>query len=70
MAFILNLSNSSYLSGAFLVNDSCFRTGPPCLCLCISFRLAVFLPNLGYASASLNAFTAAVTAWDSHLVDY
>ena len=60
---ILKFSNSTYLSGAFQLNDSCFRAGLPCLCPCVSLRQAVFVPDLGSESTSCSTITAAVEAW-------
>ena len=59
---ISKLSNCTYLSQAFQLNNSYFRAGPPCLGLRDSQRLAVFVVDLSPASASLSAIITAVAA--------
>ena len=60
---ILKLNNSTYLSRAFQLKNSCINAGLLCLCLCACLRKAVFLPGMGPASTFLIAITAAVSTW-------
>ena len=57
------LGISTYLSVTFLVNEGWLRSGPPCLCLCTSLRLAVLVPDLGPVSVSLSTITTAVAGY-------
>ena len=63
MTSISKLSNCTYFSGAFKLNDSCFRVGLTCLFLCTSLVLSVPAPDLGPTSTSLSTITAAVATW-------
>ena len=60
---ILKLMNSTYLSGSFLLKGDCFKAGLLHLCLYTSLGLAVFVPDMGPATASLIAITAALAGW-------
>ena len=62
MTSISKLSNSTYWSVAFQVNEGCFGSSPPCICLCTFFRQAVLVPDLVPASTFFSAITAAVAA--------
>ena len=52
-----------YLPVALQLKGSYLKAGPPCLGMCASPDLAVFVPEVGPASASIIALTVAVAAW-------
>ena len=63
MASMSKLSDATYLSGAFQLNDSSFRASLPCHFQCASLGLAVFASDLGPAFAYLGTITAAMVSW-------
>ena len=56
------------MSGAFQSKDGCLKVSSPCLCLCVSPILAILMPDVGLASASHSAITAAVAGWKAAYV--
>ena len=60
---IAKLINSTHLSETLQSQESCYRTGPPCICLHASPMLTVFTPHICPVFASLITTIAAVAPW-------
>ena len=61
--FHFAVEHSTYLSGAFLLKGSCFKTSLPCFCLHVSLVLAMFVPHMGHVSDTVITITFTVAAW-------